>query len=486
MGFGIRIKLFISFTLVIVLPLILTGLLLYYSATQLQNDPRIRELEKVKLGRHEIVDIIEDNYSMISESDKLYKIIKPLLEKYQLNIEIKDVDGYTLLDSKDFDDTSNDNSRDKKADANEKTIKNKTLLNVFHNNKVILKVIFYQYKSNKSIEEKAKFYNMLTYGLGVTCLIILVIIFTWYMSGTILKPLKELNKATQNISKGNLEYQIQYKNNDEIGKFCIAFDTMREKLKESLEKQVEYEKSRRELIASISHDLRTPITSIKGYVDGLDEGIASDKDMFQRYISVIKDKTQKLDHLIDDLFQYSKMESGQLDMNIQCINSMEFFEEVFGNLEIEFKDSSIDIVIQKPIPMAEMNIDYYRINQIIDNLIQNAKRYVFDKASIVVGANLENDKIEVFVKDNGQGISEKDLPHVFEKFYRGEKSRSREYGGSGLGLAICKYIIEAHNGRIWVDSEVGKGTVFYFSLPIDIRSNNEENLYHEENGECQE
>lgn len=467
MRFGIRVKLFISFTIVIVLPLILTGLLLYYFTTQLQNDPRIRELEKIKLGRHEIVDIIEDNYSMISESEKLYKIIKPLLEKYHLNIEIQDVDGYTLLDSEDFDDASDENSKNEKVDGNNIKIKNKTLLNVFHNNKVILKVIFYQYKSDKSIEEKAKLYKMLTYGLGGICLIVLVIIFTWYMSGTILKPLKELSRATENISKGNLEYEIRYKNNDEIGKFCIAFDTMREKLKKSLEKQVEYEKSRRELIASISHDLRTPITSIKGYVDGLDEGIASDKDMFQRYISVIKDKTQKLDHLIDDLFQYSKMESGQLAMNIQCVNSMEFFEEIFGNLEIEFKDSPIDFVVQRPIPKVEINIDYYRINQVIDNLMQNAKRYVCDEGKIVVGADIKDDKIEVFVKDNGQGISAKDLPYVFEKFYRGEKSRSREYGGSGLGLSICKYIVEAHNGTIWIEANEGNGTIFYFSLPID-------------------
>ncbi|WP_432408753.1 HAMP domain-containing sensor histidine kinase [Wukongibacter sp. M2B1] len=467
MRFGIRVKLFISFTIVIVLPLILTGLLLYYFTTQLQNDPRIRELEKIKLGRHEIVDIIEDNYSMISESEKLYKIIKPLLEKYHLNIEIQDVDGYTLLDSEDFDDASDENSKNEKVDGNNIKIKNKTLLNVFHNNKVILKVIFYQYKSDKSIEEKAKLYKMLTYGLGGICLIVLVIIFTWYMSGTILKPLKELSRATENISKGNLEYEIRYKNNDEIGKFCIAFDTMREKLKKSLEKQVEYEKSRRELIASISHDLRTPITSIKGYVDGLDEGIASDKDMFQRYISVIKDKTQKLDHLIDDLFQYSKMESGQLAMNIQCVNSMEFFEEIFGNLEIEFKDSPIDFVVQRPIPKVEINIDYYRINQVIDNLMQNARRYVCDEGKIVVGADIKDDKIEVFVKDNGQGISAKDLPYVFEKFYRGEKSRSREYGGSGLGLSICKYIVEAHNGTIWIEANEGNGTIFYFSLPIN-------------------
>jgi len=470
MKFGIRAKLFISFTVVIVLPLIITGILLYYFTIQLENDPRIRELEKIKLGRHEIVDIIEDNYSMVSESEKLYKIIKPLLEKYELNIEIQDLDGYVLMDSKDYSTISFQNPEDEKdtKKQKEKIVKTKTLLNVFHNNKVILKVIFYQYKSNKSIEDKARFYNMLTYGFGITFIIILIVIFTWYMSVTILKPLEELNIATKNISNGNLDYQIQYQNNDEIGKFCIAFDTMRKKLKESLENQVKYEKSRKELIASISHELRTPITSIRGYVEGLEEGIASDKDMFQRYISVIKDKTEKLDHLIDDLFQYSQMESGQLDMNRQSVNSFELFEEIFGNLEIEFKDSNIDFLIEKPFPMVEMNIDYYRISQVIDNLIHNAKRHVNHNGRIIVGASLKGKNIEVFVEDNGEGIPEEDLGYIFEKFYRGEKSRSREYGGAGLGLSICKYIVEAHGGKIWVKSKKGQGSTFYFSLPISI------------------
>lgn len=470
MRFGIRVKLFISFTIVIVLPLVITGVLLYYFTIQLESDPRIRKLEMTKLGRHEIMDIIEDNYSMVSESEKLYKIIKPLLEKYELNLQLEDLDGYILFDSKDFSKDSNEKSDDelKNTDIKDTTIKAKTTSNIFHNNKVILKAIFYQYKNKKSIEDEAKLYNMLIYGFGIICFVVSIVILTWYMSGTILRPLNELNIATENISKGNLDYEIKYENNDEIGKFCIGFDTMRIKLKESLENQAKYEKSRRELIASISHELRTPITSIRGYVEGLEEGIASDREMFQRYISVIRDKTEKLDHLIDDLFQYSQMELGQLDMNIENVNSIELLEEVFESLEIEFKDSDINFIVERPLPTVEIPVDYYRIRQVIDNLVENSKRYVKDNGRIMVGANLKQRTIVVYVKDNGEGILEEDLPYIFEKFYRGEKSRSRKYGGTGLGLSICRYIIEVHNGSIWVESQKDKGTSFYFSLPLSM------------------
>lgn len=467
MKFGIRIKLFISFTIVIVLPLIITGILLYFVTIQLENDPRSRELEKIKLGRHEIVDIIEDNYSMISKSEKLYRIIKPLLEKHDLNLELQDLDGYILFDSKDFSNVLDDKSKDaeKNIDADGK-IKTKTVLNIFHENQMISKAIFYQYKDSESIEDKAKFYKMFTYGFGVIFVTVLITIFTWYTSGTILEPLKELSIATENIAEGNLDYEIKYQNNDEIGKFCIAFDIMRKKLKDSLENQVKYEKSRRELIASISHELRTPITSISGYVEGLEEGIASDTEMFQRYISVIKDKTEKLDHLIDDLFQYSQMELGQLNMNMERSNSMELFEEIFGNLEMEFIDNNINFTVKRPLPNVEINLDHYRIRQVVDNLIQNAKRHVDSDGKISAGAKLKENNIQVFIADNGEGISKEDLQNIFEKFYRGEKSRSRQYGGVGLGLSICKYIIEAHGGRIWVDSKTGHGSTFYFTIPI--------------------
>lgn len=466
MKFGIRIKLFFSFTIVIVLPLLITGILLYYFAVQLENDPQIRELEKVKLGRYEIVDIIEDNYSLISKDEKLYKIIKPLLEKYEFNLEVQDLDGYILFDSKNVSDALNNVEQDKKL--NDKMVKTKTVLNIFHDNQKISRAIFYKYKNKKSIEDKAKLYNILTYGLGMVCVTGLIGLLTWYMSGTILKPLKELSIATDSIAKGNLDYEIEYKKNDEIGKFCDGFNTMRKKLKESLENQVKYEKSRRELIASISHELRTPITSIKGYVEGLEEGIASDKQMFERYISVIKDKTEKLDHLIDDLFQYSQMELGQLDMNIVTVNSMGLLEEIFTSLEIEFIDSSISFTTQRPFPAVEIRVDKYRIRQVVDNIIQNAKKYVGNDGKIIAGANLKDNYVEVYIADNGEGILKEDLENIFEKFYRGEKSRARKYGGVGLGLSISKYIVEAHEGKLWVESKKGEGSKFYFTIPIHI------------------
>lgn len=464
MKFGIREKLFFSFTIVIVLPLIIISILLYYFTIQLENDPRIRDLEKVKLGRYEIVDIIEDNYSLISQDEKLYKIIKPLLEKYQLNLAIQDLDGYILFDSENIRGVLN--NTEKYESSEDGRVKTKTVVNMFHNNQKISRAIFYKYRDEKAIADKARQYRFFTYGFGIICVTGLIVLLTWYMSGTILKPLKELSKATDNIANGNLDYEIKYNRNDEIGKFCMGFNTMRIKLKESLENQVKYEKSRKELIASISHELRTPLTSIKGYVEGLEEGIASNKEMFERYISVIKDKTEKLDHLIDDLFQYSQMELGKLHMNIVTVDSRELFQDIFKSLENEFIDDIISFTVQRPFPKANIMVDRYRISQVIDNIIQNARRYIDDNGRITAGANLKDKYIEVYIKDNGKGIKKEDLENIFEKFYRGEKSRARKYGGVGLGLSICKYIIEAHGGRLWVESKEGEGSTFYFTIPL--------------------
>ncbi len=156
----------------------------------------------------------------------------------------------------------------------------------------------------------------------------LIVLFTWLISKSILVPLKNLNEATESISAGNLDFQLSYKKDNELGRLCAAFDTMRVKLKESLEKQAAYEKSRKELVADISHDLRTPISSIKGYVEGLQDGMAKDPQMFQRYLTVIQDKTHKLDRLIDDLFQYSQMELGKLSMDFSKQDSEEIRKDI--------------------------------------------------------------------------------------------------------------------------------------------------------------
>lgn len=141
-------------------------------------------------------------------------------------------------------------------------------------------------------------------------------------------------------------------------------------------------------------------------------------------------------------------------------------EEILSPLEVEAQNSSLQLIVQRPLPEVYVKADSKRISQVIDNIVENSRRYISNDGQIIIGARVSGAFLEVFVKDNGEGISPEDLPHIFESFYRGEKSRSQNYGGTGLGLAICKHIIEEHGGRIWAESVKGQHTIIYFTLPI--------------------
>lgn len=282
---------------------------------------------------------------------------------------------------------------------------------------------------------------------------------------SILQPLQELTAAAEQIVEGNLDSPIRYRANDEMGKFSAVFELMRTRLLESTEQQKKAEQARNDLIASISHDLRTPLTSIRGYVEGLQDGIGRDKDKFDRYLTVIRDKTNKLDERIEDLFRFSQLESGQLPMSLEPWNSKELLETLVQPLEKELAESERRLTVLRPFPQASIRADASRLGQVFDNLIDNALKYAGKGAVITIGAVLGDDGLTVKVHDNGTAIAAEHWPYLFERFYRGDKSRTGEEGGSGLGLAICKHIIEAHGGQIGVeaggkagiDSRVGMG-----------------------------
>jgi signal transduction histidine kinase len=286
------------------------------------------------------------------------------------------------------------------------------------------------------------------------------------ISVSILKPLHELSSATKHIMNGHFDFTLSCKTNDEMGDLCAAFDVMREQLKLSLEKQAALERSRKQLIASISHDLRTPMSSIKGYVEGLQDGIIQDEEKFHRYISVIKNKTESLDRLIESLFHYSQLDIIDFqEANIVC-DSREWLESIVHPIEMEFSDQPAQLIVVRPFPSVRLSVHENSMAQVFDNLISNARRYAGPEGTITIEAAIEGEYLNVSVTDNGTGISEDDLPYVFDQFYRAEKSRSRNYGGAGLGLAICKKIVENHGGKIWAESKLNVMTKFSFTLPI--------------------
>ncbi|MBP1993215.1 sensor histidine kinase [Paenibacillus eucommiae] len=300
----------------------------------------------------------------------------------------------------------------------------------------------------------------------IMALVVFAVLLAKIISRDILDPLKELSASADKIMRGDLDFQITYHRNNEMGRFSTAFELMRSKLQESLNKQRLSEQARKELITSISHDLRTPISSIKGYVEGLQDGIVHDKEKHARYLAVIKDKTYKLDGLIEDLFQFSQLESGQLPMHYELENSQELLEDIVRPMELEFMDHSASLIVNRPFHALPIKADRSRITQVFDNLVSNAAKYAGQETRITIATTVIGNYIQISIADNGTGIADSDLPFIFDRFYRGDKSRSSKLGGSGLGLAICKQIIEDHGGSIGARSEPGVETVFYFTLPV--------------------
>lgn len=300
--------------------------------------------------------------------------------------------------------------------------------------------------------------------LFILTIIALIFILSKILADGIISPLRELNYGAERIAAGDLDFEMTYTRDDEFGKLCQEFDHMRLKLKESLSKQVQYEKSRRQLIASISHDLKTPLTSIKGYVEGLQDGLVTDESTYQRYLRVIWDKSNRLNHLIDDLFIFSKMELGEFKIEPGRASSRTLLEDILSTREMELADHDVSFNVSRPIPDVPLWVDEHRMGQIMDNLIDNALK--FTTSRIDISAKFVDHQLAIYVSDDGIGMSEEDLPYIFDHFYKIDKARSSQSIGTGLGLAICKELVEAHRGTIHVKSRVGRGTTFLIMLPV--------------------
>lgn len=339
-------------------------------------------------------------------------------------------------------------------------------------------VEYYVYNGNTNIgrliyfpsitaEEAIKILLYIPIAMGILFLgliIAMIVILSKIISDGISKPLKELNVAAERISDGDLEFEMTYKQDDELGKLCIEFDRMRLKLKESLDKQSKYENSRKLLLASISHDLRTPLTSIKGYTEALQDGIVSDEETKERYMNIIIGKTNKLNTLIDDLFVYSKMELGEFQIEKTKIASDFLLEGLLMPKIEEYADANFEFQLDKSFPMVMLDVDQRRIAQVIDNIIHNASKYT--RTYIHVRVTTFKEYLQIFVEDDGCGIPKDELPFIFDQFYKVEKSRNASEQGTGLGLAITKRLVTAHGGRISVKSVEDEGTTFKIELPI--------------------
>ncbi len=300
---------------------------------------------------------------------------------------------------------------------------------------------------------------------------ILILIFTslvlthWISSG-ILKPINQLNKAMQNIAEGNLEYMLTTDEKGEIGELYRNYEDMRLRLKESLDEKFEHEQKNRELISNISHDLKTPITAVKGYVEGIMDGVADTQEKMDKYIKTIYNKANDMDRLINELTTYSGIDNNRIPYTFRRINVAEYFGDCVEEVGLDLESRNIQLnYTDLAEPSTQIIADPEQLKRVINNIIGNSVKYM-DKEKGVIDIRIldEVDSIRVEIEDNGKGIAAKDLPNIFERFYRTDASRNSSKGGSGIGLSIVKKIVEDHGGYIWATSKENEGTCMHFVI----------------------
>ncbi len=316
------------------------------------------------------------------------------------------------------------------------------------------------------IAPKLKVFYMESLGAVIIVLFLISMALTiWIYRGTVI-PLNKLKAATQNIAAGNLDFVIEADGRDEFGELCRDFEFMRQKLKETAEENIQADRESKELISNISHDLKTPITAIKGYVEGIRDGVAVTEEKKEKYLKTIYNKAIEMDRLIDELTLYSKIDTNKIPYSFNKLSVRDFFEDCSDSLSVELESKGIDFTYVNTLEQdVEFIADAEQLSRVINNIISNSVKYQADrKTQIGLMVKDEGDFIRIELSDNGKGINKADLPYIFDRMYRTDASRNSATGGSGIGLAIVKKIIEDHGGRIWAESKEGEGTTMCFVL----------------------
>ena len=299
----------------------------------------------------------------------------------------------------------------------------------------------------------------------------IILVFTALSVGlwiyrSIAVPLVKLKKATKNIKEGNLDFVLEVEGKDEFSQLCQDFEEMRKRLKESTEEKILMDKENKELISNISHDLKTPITAVKGYVEGIMDGVADTPEKMDRYVRTIYNKTNEMDHLINELTFYSKIDTNRIPYTFSKLNVEDYFSDCAEELGLEMETRGIELVYANYVEKGVQVIaDGEQIRRVIHNIVSNAIKYM-EKPKGIIQLRVKDvgDFIQVEIEDNGKGIAAKDLPYIFDRFYRTDVSRNSSKGGSGIGLSIVKKIMEDHGGKVWATSRLGIGTIMYFVL----------------------
>jgi len=284
----------------------------------------------------------------------------------------------------------------------------------------------------------------------------IALIITFLLSRRILAPVRALTSAAKRLGGGDFSQRLQVKDRSELGELANTFNSMASDLERA-------ERLQHNMVADIAHELRTPLSNIRGYLEAIRDGVIKpDADT----IRSLDEEATLLSRLVDDLQELSLAEAGELKLVCQVENIGELIKQTVPGVQAQATAKGLSVSVDLPDRLPLVNIDSHRISQVLRNLLENALAHTAEDGIISVTARQQGNWVEVSVTDTGEGIPPEDLPNIFERFYRVDKSRTRATGGSGLGLTIAKRLVEAHGGKIAAQSEVGRGSRFAFTLPI--------------------
>jgi len=280
----------------------------------------------------------------------------------------------------------------------------------------------------------------------------------------IIAPVQALSQASRRIAAGSYSERVKLaagnpNDMDELGQLAHDFNRMAENLEQT-------EALRRQLIGDVSHELRTPLTAIKGSLEALIDGVLpAEPETFEQ----IYQEADRLQRLVDDLQELSRVEAGAFKLELQPLMLAGLLKTATIRLDRQYSEKGVRLEIDLPADLPEVQADADRLSQVLFNLVGNALQYTPGGGQVTVAARRQGAEVHISVRDTGIGIAAENLPHVFDRFYRADRSRSRVSGGSGIGLTITRHLVEAHGGRIWVESPgQGKGSTFTFTLPVAI------------------
>lgn len=472
----IKKRLIFSNTLTIVVPLVFTIIFGFaafiISSAFFNKDINVDNVKKLLEVKAELLNtsssILKQNPNAL-EQPEYQKYLKEELSKFngQLIISKNDDIIFSTINVNKIDvekciGTEDDKSLSRKVQINNKYYDVEVVPLKF-NNEIPGDVILLAPTEREA--NSIEIFAVIIISLFVLSVIVTNIIMSYLLSKRIIKPVKILRSAVAEISSGNLDCEIIEDGDEEISELCRDFEKMRVQLKDSVHMKMKYDDNRKMLVSSISHDLKTPITSIKGYVEGILDGVANTPEKLDEYLKTIYSKAELIDVMIDDLLLYSKLDLNQLPFKYEKTDIINYFEYCVLESAPELEKNNIKVRLNNSLQQEKyVIIDRERMRRVIMNIIDNSRKYM-DKEQGEISINLRETNLSIIVeiRDNGSGINEDDVNKIFERFYRGDAARS-ETKGSGLGLAIAKQIVEGHKGKIWAISHGKEGTSILISL----------------------